>query len=63
MAHGLFHAFLEFGEYEKVTSGRWGVGGCRCRQCARRAPRVLEFSVAPDVNNQVRVVKLNSMFK
>ena len=24
---------------------------CRCRQCARRAPRVLQFSVRPDVQN------------
>ncbi|TDL16162.1 hypothetical protein BD410DRAFT_902200 [Rickenella mellea] len=49
--HGLFHAFLEFAEYERITSGKWGTGGCRCRQCARRAPRVLEFAVRPDVQN------------
>ncbi|KAH6884037.1 hypothetical protein BKA70DRAFT_1470385 [Coprinopsis sp. MPI-PUGE-AT-0042] len=29
MLHGLFHAFLPFAEYEKLTQGRWGVGGCR----------------------------------
>jgi hypothetical protein len=52
MMHGLFHAFLEFGEYERVTGGKWGVGGCRCRQCARRAPRVLEFAVREDVANK-----------
>jgi hypothetical protein len=51
MMHGLFHAFLEFSEYERVTGGKWGVGGCRCRQCARRAPRVLEFAISPDVAN------------
>lgn len=51
MLHGLYHAFLEFSEYESVTGGRWGAGGCRCRQCARRAPRVLEFAVAEDVKN------------
>ncbi|KZT43568.1 hypothetical protein SISSUDRAFT_997224 [Sistotremastrum suecicum HHB10207 ss-3] len=49
--HGLFHAFLNFDEYEKVTGGRWGVEGCRCRQCGRRAPRVLEFATADDVKN------------
>ncbi|EIN08687.1 hypothetical protein PUNSTDRAFT_144164 [Punctularia strigosozonata HHB-11173 SS5] len=52
MMHGLFHAFLEFSEYERVTGGKWGVGGCRCRQCARRAPRVLEFAVRDDVGNK-----------
>ncbi|KAH6866031.1 hypothetical protein BKA70DRAFT_1135072 [Coprinopsis sp. MPI-PUGE-AT-0042] len=51
MLHGLFHAFLPFAEYEKLTQGRWGVGGCRCRQCARRVPRVLEFSLQEDVKN------------
>ncbi|TFK20466.1 hypothetical protein FA15DRAFT_673452 [Coprinopsis marcescibilis] len=51
MLHGLFHAFLPFEEYEKLTGGKWGVGGCRCRQCARRVPRVLEFSLAEDVKN------------
>ena len=52
MMHGLFHAFLEFSEYEAITGGKWGTGGCKCRQCARRAPRVLEFAVADDVKNQ-----------
>ncbi|KZT18795.1 hypothetical protein NEOLEDRAFT_117033 [Neolentinus lepideus HHB14362 ss-1] len=51
MMHGLFHAFLEFSEYERATSGKWGIGGCRCRQCARRAPRVLEFASQEDVKN------------
>ncbi|KAI0915857.1 hypothetical protein AcV5_003350 [Taiwanofungus camphoratus] len=51
MMHGLFHAFLEFAEYERITGGKWGTGGCRCRQCARRAPRVLEFALMDDVKN------------
>ncbi|KAH9886001.1 hypothetical protein C8Q73DRAFT_289192 [Cubamyces lactineus] len=51
MMHGLFHAFLEFSEYEAITGGKWGTGGCRCRQCARRAPRVLQFAVSDDVKN------------
>ncbi|EIW78740.1 hypothetical protein CONPUDRAFT_167664 [Coniophora puteana RWD-64-598 SS2] len=51
MLHGLFHAFLEFTEYERITGGKWGTGGCRCRQCARRIPRVLEFAIAEDVKN------------
>lgn len=51
MLHGLFHAFLEFPEYERITGGRWGTGGCRCRQCARRVPRVLEFAISDDVKN------------
>ncbi|RDB30179.1 hypothetical protein Hypma_012352 [Hypsizygus marmoreus] len=53
MLHGLFHAFLPFPEYEHLTSGVWGTGGCRCRQCARRAPRVLEFSLMDDVKNSL----------
>ena len=36
--------------YERITGSKWG-NGCRCRQCARRAPRVLQFSVFPDVQN------------
>jgi hypothetical protein len=52
MLHGLFHAYLTFDQYEKITAGKWGVGGCRCRQCQRRAPRVLEFSLAPDTPNK-----------
>lgn len=51
MMHGLCHAFLEFPEYEAITGGKWGTGGCKCRQCARRAPRVLEFSLLEDVKN------------
>ncbi|KDR66670.1 hypothetical protein GALMADRAFT_147723 [Galerina marginata CBS 339.88] len=53
MMHGLFHAFIPFAEYERLTGGRWGTGGCRCRQCARRAPRVLEFALEEDVRNQL----------
>ncbi|KAH8103192.1 hypothetical protein DFH11DRAFT_1773759 [Phellopilus nigrolimitatus] len=51
MLDGLFHAFLEFAEYERITGGRWGSGGCHCRPSARRAPRVLLFSVRLDVQN------------
>ena len=51
MLHGLFHAFLEFDEYERITNAKWGIGGCRCRQCARRVPRVLEFALSDDVAN------------
>ncbi|KAI0051380.1 hypothetical protein FA95DRAFT_1554731 [Auriscalpium vulgare] len=51
MMHGLFHAFLEFAEYERLTGGKWGVSGCRCRQCSRRVPRVLEFALQDDVKN------------
>ena len=51
MMHGLFHAFLECSEYERVTGGKWGKAGCRCRQCVRRAPRVLSFATAEDVRN------------
>ncbi|KAF5347963.1 hypothetical protein D9756_010219 [Leucocoprinus leucothites] len=51
MLHGLFHAFLPFQEYERLTQSKWGTGGCRCRQCARRVPRVLEFSLEEDVKN------------
>jgi hypothetical protein len=48
MMHGLFHTFLEFAEHERITGGKRGTGGCRCRQCARRVPRVLEFACADD---------------
>lgn len=51
MMHGLFHAFISFQEYDRLTDGKWGTGGCRCRVCARRAPRVLEFALADDVKN------------
>ncbi|KDQ15159.1 hypothetical protein BOTBODRAFT_158818 [Botryobasidium botryosum FD-172 SS1] len=53
MAHGLFHAYLPFDEYERITGGRWGIGGCRCKQCARRAPRILEFALSDDVHTPV----------
>ena len=52
MMHGLCHAFLEFSEYERITGGKWGSGGCECRTCARRAPRVLEFAIADDVKSK-----------
>lgn len=52
MLHGLFHAYLTLAEYEKITAGKWGVGGCRCRQCQRRVPRVLEFAQSPDIGNK-----------
>ena len=51
MLHGLYHAFLEFDEYERITNAKWGIGGCRCRQCARRVPRVLDFALSDDVAN------------
>ena len=53
MMHGLFHAYLTFDEYEKITAGKWGVGGCKCRQCQRRMPRILDFALSPDVQNRV----------
>ncbi|KAI0001219.1 hypothetical protein BJV77DRAFT_1155627 [Russula vinacea] len=53
MMHGLFHAYVEFAEYERITGGKWGVSGCRCRQCARRIPRVIEFALLDDVKNEL----------
>lgn len=53
MMHGLFHAYLTFEEYEKITAGKWGVGGCKCRQCQRRMPRILDFALSPDISNKV----------
>jgi hypothetical protein len=53
MMHGLFHAYLTFEEYEKITAGKWGVGGCKCRQCQRRMPRILDFALSPDVSNRI----------
>ncbi|KAF8761850.1 hypothetical protein RHS01_00832 [Rhizoctonia solani] len=49
MMHGLFHAYLPFEEYDRVIEGKWGTGGCKCKQCQRRAPRVLEFALGDDV--------------
>lgn len=49
LCHGLFHAYLDFPSYEALIKGRWALGGCRCRQCARRAPRVLEFATGSDI--------------
>ncbi|KAJ7445923.1 hypothetical protein FB451DRAFT_1538191 [Mycena latifolia] len=53
MAHGLFHAALPFAAYEALTHGAWRAGGCTCRKCAQRVPRILEFALRPDVNDQV----------
>ncbi|KAF9512903.1 hypothetical protein BS47DRAFT_1393787 [Hydnum rufescens UP504] len=53
MTHGLFHAYLTFEEYEKVTGGRWGVGGSKCKQCTRRIPRILEFATSEDIKNTI----------
>ena len=51
MMHGLNLAYVPFTTYETLTGGRWGVAGCKCRQCARRAPRVLAFALEPEVRN------------
>ncbi|KAF8169977.1 hypothetical protein K438DRAFT_1941168 [Mycena galopus ATCC 62051] len=53
MAHGLFHALLPFAQYEELTGGAWRAGGCTCRKCAARAPRILEFALRPDVLDTV----------
>jgi hypothetical protein len=53
MMHGLFHAYVDFNEYERITGGKWGVSGCRCRQCARRIPRIIEFALLDDVKNDL----------
>jgi hypothetical protein len=56
MLHGLYHAFIPFEAYERLTNGKWGTGGCRC---ARRVPRVLEFDLADDVQNRHLKVDLD----
>ncbi|KAJ6612107.1 hypothetical protein B0H10DRAFT_2192593 [Mycena sp. CBHHK59/15] len=53
MAHGLFHALLPFTAYEELTHGAWRAGGCTCRKCAARIPRILEFALRPDVSDAV----------
>ncbi|KAJ7718715.1 hypothetical protein DFH07DRAFT_331648 [Mycena maculata] len=53
MAHGLFHAALPFAAYEELTGGAWRAGGCTCRKCAARVPRILEFAIRPDVLDPV----------
>ncbi|KAJ7718500.1 hypothetical protein B0H14DRAFT_3901109 [Mycena olivaceomarginata] len=49
MAHGLFHALLPFSAYEALTKGARRAGGCTCCKCAQRVPRILEFSLRPDI--------------
>ncbi|KAJ7086874.1 hypothetical protein B0H15DRAFT_844186 [Mycena belliarum] len=53
MAHGLFHAALPFAAYEELTRGAWRAGGCTCRKCAARVPRILEFALRPDASDAV----------
>ncbi|KAJ7022332.1 hypothetical protein C8F04DRAFT_1402456 [Mycena alexandri] len=53
MAHGLFHAALPFAAYDALTKGAWRAGGCTCRKCAARVPRILEFALRPDVQDVV----------
>ncbi|KAH7090989.1 hypothetical protein BKA62DRAFT_724393 [Auriculariales sp. MPI-PUGE-AT-0066] len=53
MMHGLCLPYLPFAQYEQLTGGKWAAAGCKCRQCARRAPRVLAFSLEPEVCNRV----------
>ncbi|QRV76559.1 CAP-Gly domain protein [Ceratobasidium sp. AG-Ba] len=53
MMHGLFHAYLPFDEYERIIQGKWGEGGCKCKQCQRRAPRVLEFALGDDIRDNI----------
>ncbi|KAK7044999.1 hypothetical protein R3P38DRAFT_3347228 [Favolaschia claudopus] len=53
MAHGLFHAALPFSAYEELTRGAWRAGGCTCRKCAGRVPRILEFALRDDVKDAV----------
>ncbi|CUA75587.1 Mediator of RNA polymerase II transcription subunit 5 [Rhizoctonia solani] len=53
MMHGLFHAYLPFDEYERIIDGKWGTGGCKCKQCQRRAPRVLKFALGDDVRDKI----------
>ncbi|KAG7095338.1 hypothetical protein E1B28_006100 [Marasmius oreades] len=52
MAHGLFHAFLPFAEYDSLLN-RGGTGGCKCRQCARRIPRILSFALQPTLQDAI----------
>ncbi|QRW19142.1 CAP-Gly domain protein [Rhizoctonia solani] len=58
MMHGLFHAYLPFEEYDRVIEGKWGTGGCKCKQCQRRAPRVLEFALGDDVRDNFLALPL-----
>lgn len=57
MMHGLFHAFATDEEYERLVGQKWNgmakAGGCSCRQCSRRIPRVLEFALEEDVMDNV----------
>ncbi|KAJ7191807.1 hypothetical protein GGX14DRAFT_338343, partial [Mycena pura] len=53
MAHGLFHAALPFAAYETLTGGAWRAGGCTCRKCATRIPRILEFALRPDMQDPI----------
>lgn len=57
MLHGCFSASLTASEYYRLTNGKWksmlSLGGCSCRHCARRAPRILAFSMEPDIQDPI----------
>jgi hypothetical protein len=62
MMHSLFHTFLEFAEYECITGGKWGTGGCRCHQCPRRAQPTSEMSTATDASTFKTIFGLRKPF-
>ena len=51
ISHRFFHAFISFTEYDRLTGGKWGVSGYRCRQCARHTLRAFEFALEDDFKN------------
>ncbi|GJE91835.1 BTB/POZ domain-containing protein [Phanerochaete sordida] len=53
MMHGLFAAYAPFDEYETLAGGAWAAGGCTCRRCARRTPRILELVRKYEPKNEV----------
>ncbi|KAH9482091.1 hypothetical protein JR316_0004186 [Psilocybe cubensis] len=57
MLHGCFSAPMSASSYARLIDGKWkqmvALGGCSCRHCARRAPRILAFAMEPDIQDLI----------
>lgn len=55
--HGLFNAVLPQEEYRRLVGCKWylmvEMGGCVCEQCTVGLPRVLDFSLSGEVDDQL----------
>ncbi|KAK7005682.1 hypothetical protein R3P38DRAFT_3282836 [Favolaschia claudopus] len=51
MAHALFHAASPSPPTRSSPAAHGGAGGCTCRKCAGRVPRILDFALRDDVKD------------